>query len=52
MHAFARRLTRALPNSTRAEIPGAAHAGHFDQPLAFAAAIRGAADRAPARERS
>jgi pimeloyl-ACP methyl ester carboxylesterase len=39
MHGFIRRVTRAIPNSARVELPGAAHAGHFDQPYAFAAEV-------------
>ncbi len=36
----ARRLHTALPASTLAEIPGAAHMAHFDNPGAWLAAIR------------
>jgi pimeloyl-ACP methyl ester carboxylesterase len=36
----ARRLHAALPASTLAEIPGAAHMAHFDNPGAWLAAIR------------
>jgi pimeloyl-ACP methyl ester carboxylesterase len=37
----ARRLHAALPASTLAEIPDAAHMAHFDNPAAWLAAIRG-----------
>jgi pimeloyl-ACP methyl ester carboxylesterase len=40
MHGFVRRVARAIPNSKHEVIAGAAHAGAFDQPQAFADRIR------------
>jgi pimeloyl-ACP methyl ester carboxylesterase len=37
---LARKLHAALPGSTLAEIPDAAHMAHFDNPRAWLAAIR------------
>jgi pimeloyl-ACP methyl ester carboxylesterase len=38
---LARKLHTALPASTLAEIPDAAHMAHFDNPQAWLAGIRG-----------
>ena len=43
MHAFVRRLTKALPNATGGTIERSAHAVTFDQPVAFATKIHAAA---------
>lgn len=46
MRGFVRRAAKAIPDSKLVVLPGAAHAGAFDQPLAFADQIRRASSGA------